>query len=118
LSRIKKGCTAVAVAVKIRRNNEKTPCYVSLGEKMQKLQMFAIFDKKALAYANPFYYHQKGQALRALEDSVNDPQSPLNKHPEDFTLFHIGEWDDRTGLVTPLANPQHVEEALAVKKSN
>lgn len=82
----------------------------------QKLQIFAVYDKKSVAYANPFFYHQKGQALRAFEDAVNDPQSPLSKHPEDFSIFHIGQWDDATGVITPLPNPVPVEEALNVKK--
>lgn len=80
------------------------------------LQIFAVFDKKAVAFANPFFYHQKGQALRGFEDAVNDPQSPLSKHPEDFSLWHIGEWNDITGVITSLQTPVHVEEALSVKK--
>lgn len=79
------------------------------------MQIFSIYDKKAQAYANPFYYHQKGQAIRAFEDAVNDVQSPFFKHPEDFCLFLVGEWDDCTGTIKPLANPQPIEEALSVK---
>lgn len=85
---------------------------------MQTLQIFAVYDKKSVAYASPFYYPQKGQALRAFDDEVNNPQSPLNKHPEDFALFHIGTWNDTTGVITPLPNPVPVEEALNCIKSN
>lgn len=84
---------------------------------MQKLQIFSVYDKKAVAYGNPFYYHQKGQAIRGFEDAVNEPTSPFGKHPEDFALFHIGEWDDTTGVITPLKNPVPIEEALNVKKT-
>lgn len=84
---------------------------------MQILQIFAVYDKKAVAYANPFYYHQKGQALRAFQDAVCDPQSPLSKHPEDFSLFYLGDWNDTTGVIVPLTNPVPVEEALNVIKS-
>lgn len=80
------------------------------------MQIFSIYDKKAQAYMSPFYYHQKGQALRAFEDAVNDPQTPFTKHPEDFQLFHIGEWNDSTGKITPLSNPVPIEEALNVIK--
>lgn len=83
----------------------------------QKLLIFAVYDKKSLAYANPFYYHQKGQALRGFDDAVNDPQSPLQKHPEDFQLFQIGEWNDTTGVITPLPNPVHIEDALNCVKT-
>lgn len=84
---------------------------------MQKLQIFSIYDKKAVAYQNPFFYHQKGQALRAFEDAVNDPQIAFNKHPEDFSLFHIGEWDDSTGTIKSLPNPVPIEEALNLIKT-
>lgn len=84
----------------------------------QKMQIFSVYDKKAVAYNAPFYFHQKGQAIRAFEDAVNDPQSPFFKHPEDFALFLIGEWDDTTGLIKSLPNPVPVEEALVVRTKN
>lgn len=84
---------------------------------MQKLKIYAVYDKKSVAYNNPFYFPQKGQAIRGFEDAVNDPNSMLNKHPEDFALFEIGEWNDTTGVITPLPNPIPVEEALNVIKS-
>lgn len=83
---------------------------------MLKLQIFAVFDKKSIAYSSPTFFHQKGQAIRAFEDAVNDSQSIFHRHPEDFSLFHIGEWDDRSGVITPLQNPVHVEEALTLKQ--
>lgn len=82
----------------------------------RNLQIFAVYDKKSAAYAPPFFYNQKGQALRAFEDAVNDSASPLCKHAEDFSLFLIGEWNEISGILTPLPNPVHVEEALNVKK--
>lgn len=77
------------------------------------LKIFAMFDKKAQAFAQPFFFHHKAEALRALEDITTDPQSRINKHPADFSMHLIGEWDDRSGKITPLANPEFLEEALA-----
>lgn len=82
----------------------------------RSMKMFAIYDKKSVAYNLPLFFLQKGQAIRAFEDAVNDPQSPFYKHPEDYCLFEIGEWNDITGIVNPLSNPVPVEEALNVKK--
>lgn len=81
----------------------------------QKMNIFAVYDKKAQAYAYPSFYHQKGQAIRAFEDAVNDPQSPFHKHPADFVLSHLGEWDDSTGIIKGFAVPQHLEEAINLK---
>lgn len=85
------------------------------GNKMQKLQIFSVFDKKAVAYLQPFYYQQKGQAIRAFEDSVNNPETAFNKHPEDFSLYLLGEFDDTTGEITS-KKPLHIDEALTLIK--
>lgn len=82
---------------------------------MQKIQIFAVFDKKAVVYMSPFYFLQKGQAIRAFEDSVNDPQSAFYKHPEDYSLFELGTFDDTSGIITS-RNPNFIEEALSLKQ--
>lgn len=77
-----------------------------------KIQIFAVYDKKAVAYNLPIFFHQKGQALRAFTDAVTDEQSPFHKHPEDYCLHHLGEFSDQTGIISPLTNPVPLEEAL------
>lgn len=70
-----------------------------------KLFVFSIFDSKAEAFNTPIFLPAKGQATRTFEDQVNDESSPFNKHPGDYTLFLIGEFDTDTGLLTPLSTP-------------
>lgn len=60
-------------------------------------KVFCVYDSKMEAYMNPFLMATKGQAIRAFSDTANDPQSAFSKHPEDYTLFEIGEYDDSTG---------------------
>lgn len=60
------------------------------------LQIFTVFDSKAEAYLPPFYMTTKGQAIRAFSDSVNDPTHVFMKHPEDYTLFLLGSFEDTT----------------------
>lgn len=64
------------------------------------LQMFTVFDSKAGAYLPPFYNNSNGSAMRNFSDTVNEPGSLLYKHPEDFTLFHIGSFNDADGICT------------------
>lgn len=82
---------------------------------MQKINIFAIFDKKAVSYLAPFYFPQKGQAIRAFEDSINDTNSVFNKHPEDYALYKLGEYDDQSGIIKS-TQPEFIEEALNLKK--
>ncbi len=58
------------------------------------LQVFTVFDSKAEAYLPPFYLITRGQAIRAFTDSVNDPNHQFAKHPEDYTLFLLGSFED------------------------
>lgn len=57
------------------------------------LKVFAILDTKANTFNVPFFMRSTGEAIRAFTDLANDPQSMVFKHPDDFRLFHIGEFD-------------------------
>lgn len=61
-----------------------------------KLQMFTVFDVKSDFYHNPFLARTKGEAIRMFSDTVQDDQSLFSKHPADFTLFHVGTFDNQT----------------------
>lgn len=60
-------------------------------------KLFSVYDKKAEAYLQPIMANTIGEVKRQFMDIVNDGKSPFGKHPEDFELYHIGEWDDNTG---------------------
>lgn len=81
-------------------------------------QVFAIYDAKVEAYNRPFYDQTKAAALRGFADAVNDPSLQLNKHPEDYTLFHLGEWEDGSASFTPLHTPVSLGVALEYLNSN
>jgi len=59
-----------------------------------KHKIFTIFDSKAKAYLTPFFLHEDGMAIRVFADCINDETHQFGKHPEDYTLFCIGSWDD------------------------
>lgn len=61
-------------------------------------KVYTVYDSKVEAYMQPFLMQTKGQAIRAFSDSVNDESTQFFKHPEDFTLFEIGEYDDASGV--------------------
>lgn len=60
-------------------------------------KIYSVFDSKSEAHSLPFYQQHEGQALRTFSDWVNDPVTPYSKHPSDYTLFSLGEYDDVTG---------------------
>ena len=71
-----------------------------------KLFAYTVFDSKSSAFKPPFYLSTDGEALRAFGDACNMPENPLGQHPEDYTLFKLGEYDDKTALFEPEKTPK------------
>lgn len=72
---------------------------------MQTLQIFSVYDSKAESFSQPFFCPNAAIAIRSFSEEVSNPQSQLSKYPADFTLFHIGSFNDSTSLLTPLKTP-------------
>ena len=72
------------------------------------LKAFAIHDQKSKASHTPFFKHTNGEAERDFKTAVNDTTASNNlaKYPEDFDLYHVGEYDDQTGIFTALQTPR------------
>lgn len=78
---------------------------------------YSIYDKAIEAYTRPFFMQAHGQAIRAFMDDANKVDSPVSNHPEDYALFHIGDFDESTGLFTAcevkcIARAHEVKESL------
>lgn len=58
------------------------------------LQIFCVHDTKAEVYRTPFFMKTRGEAIRAFKDLANDKNTAIAKHPGDYRLCHIGEFDD------------------------
>ena len=67
--------------------------------------IYAVYDTKADAFLSPFFTHNNALAIRSFSDSANDPSTNLHRHPLDFALYHLGDFDDHKGLITPLDPP-------------
>lgn len=71
-----------------------------------KYEVFTVYDVKAEAYLLPFFMQNSNMAIRSFNDSLNNPETPFNRHPQDYTLFHIGYYSDRDGImesITPVS---------------
>lgn len=67
-----------------------------------RYKIFAIRDRAADVFGQPMFFPSTGLAVRGFSDEVNRvaPDNNLNKHPEDFDLFQLGEYDDETGTMS------------------
>ena len=77
-----------------------------------KLQIFTIYDQAANAYLPPFVRPAKGIAIREFTDEVNREGSVINQHPKDYTLFHIGEWDNNNSQIKQFETKLSVGHAI------
>lgn len=57
-------------------------------------KLYSIYDAKAEAYLAPFSFTHDGQAVRTFTDTIQEPTHQFSKHPEDYTLFSLGTFDD------------------------
>ncbi|QCQ85126.1 nonstructural protein [Blackfly microvirus SF02] len=80
--------------------------------------IFTVYDSKVGAYNRPFFEPSKGSALRSFMDAICDKDSQLSKHSEDYTLFHIGEYDDQTAVLTSYKTPASLGVASELKSSS
>lgn len=67
------------------------------------IKIFAVFDTKAQAFNSPFFMMNEGMAIRGFSDAVNNKENAIGQHPEDYTLFRIGDYNDENGAITPEA---------------
>lgn len=83
-------------------------------------KIFSVYDKAAQAYLPPFFMPARGQAIRAFSDMVNSSDNQFGKHPEDYQLHELGEFNDDSGLITQKENPEPIGTGLdfLTKKDN
>lgn len=61
-----------------------------------KLQIFAVKDNAVDTFSTPWFAPTIGLAIRSFGDETQNDNSPMHKHPGDFFLFHLGEFDQQS----------------------
>ena len=64
--------------------------------------LYVIYDSKMEHYTDPTYFRNDDVALRSLVDLLSEGDSQYARHPEDFALFRIGNYNPDTAQVDPL----------------
>lgn len=75
-----------------------------------KYKVVTVMDRAVEGFGVPFFTRSVGEAERMFTDEINrvDENNQLNKHPEHFDLFLVGEFDSDSGLLNPLTVPTMV----------
>lgn len=77
-----------------------------------KLPIFAIRDAKT-GFLSPTVDMNDPAAIRNFEHAVRNSGSLMNSHPQDYSLFRIGEFDNETGEVSACL-PANIADATSV----
>ncbi len=80
-----------------------------------KQQIFCVLDMVAERYLDPFFTINTATAIRSFARACEDPQNGFAMNPQDYVLYHIGEWDADLAELTPL-KPRKVAQATDYTK--
>lgn len=61
---------------------------------MAKFVICSVKDTAVGAFMQPFFAKSVGEAKRSFRDACGDPKMEFSRHPEDYTLWLLGSWDD------------------------
>lgn len=67
--------------------------------KLENHKIFLLKDDKSETYGPPIVEQTRGILIRNIQEGLEQRQAVWAKHPQDFTLFEIGEYDPRTGNI-------------------
>lgn len=84
-----------------------------------KMQIVAIKDSAVQAFMQPTFTQHVGAAIRGFSQAINEPGNELSKIAIDVDLYHLGEFDDQTGLFSPAGDkPQRLLRGVDAQEKN
>lgn len=75
-------------------------------------RIVAIRDRAVDGFGIPIFVHHINEGIRTFKDEINREGSVFGAHPDDYDLYHVGDFNDATGEITPIKPSQ-----LAIGKS-
>lgn len=71
--------------------------------------LVACLDVKTETFLAPIAAVTRGEAERIYAEIVQGAETIIGKHPNDFPLYEIGTYDERTGRVFPCCTDDGVQ---------
>lgn len=59
-----------------------------------KRYIYTCYDTAVEAHLDPFYMRADGEAIRGVLATLDRPDHPFTKHPDQYILFRHGSFDD------------------------
>lgn len=77
-----------------------------------KASLYSIKDNIAKTFGRIMEQNNSAEAMRSFADMVTNEETIINKHPKDYTLYKVGEFDTETGLI------EIAKEAISLANGN
>ncbi|AXH74602.1 MAG: nonstructural protein [Microviridae sp.] len=71
--------------------NNKLPN--SKKNKIPVKQLYTVYDRVAGRHFNPFPEDNDAAAMRSFRMMANNVESMISQNPDDFDLYHVGDFD-------------------------
>lgn len=75
--------------------------------------LVAVLDKKALAFGAVYTSKNESTAIRDFSIACQNPESNLNRFPEDYQLCKLANFDEEQGKIIPCKVPEVLTSAQA-----
>lgn len=62
--------------------------------------LYAVFDKKAEVFCQPYVSQNDSTAIRDFEHAATDDHMDIGRYPADFDLYFLGVFDDQLGTIS------------------
>ncbi len=69
-----------------------------------KQQIYAIYDSCAGIYDSPHFANSDDIVRRQFQDIATAADNPISKHPEHYSLWRLGGWDNTNGKINNESN--------------
>jgi len=86
------------------------------------MELVCLRDVKAGIYLKPIVVSSTVEIVRSLTIAINSDQAQLPpdvaKFPGDFELYHVGSFDERSGVLTVVNPPGFVVSIASLREVN
>lgn len=79
------------------------------------MKYYSVYDNLGEKFYTPVLFQNENVAKRWFAGVVNNEKEELiSKNPQDFSLYKLAEFDERTGNIT--SEKEKICDAIALKK--
>ena len=79
---------------------------------MAVLKIFGVRDRAVDSFGQPIFAVAAGAVVRSFTDEIQKDGTEFNRHPDDYDLYELGEFEQSTGVFTT-----HEPRMIAIGKS-